>query len=347
MRSLRHLLIGLTALAALAGPVDFGRQEYQRALAEKKLPQQRFRIQTEVSNDSPEAFRIVGSRVSGGDVRGLMYGLLEAADQIRSRSRLAAVKASAAIGIRGVRLPVHAEDLETEWFSSTTYWNEIFATLARSRFNRLNLVFGQGAVLGPRAAAAIRTIAKTALNYSVDLAISIESAAIGPDASEMRGMLANSPAIRSVQWLTGSPEDPPASFPDALLGAVARAGRRVTLEVPSEEAVPGLVAKFTARTVPWRSTEKYAPGSAKASHAADSEVVWTIPAANQEDRTNPGFARAVVADMARLDAAGLEIDGPLPVTSEANQRFYLLWGRLSYDPKTPDSVWGGGVAKKP
>ena len=158
-------------------------------------------------------------------------------------------------------------------------------------------------------------------------------------------MLANSPAIRSVQWIKGSSDGPPASLPEALIGAIALAGRRVTLEIPSQEAAPGLVAAITDKEIPWRSSQRYAAGTAKAAHAASSEVIWTID--NPEERGNASFARAVVEDMAHLDAAGLEINGPLPVTSDANRRFYLIWGRLSYDPKTPDSVWGEGVTKKP
>ncbi len=55
-----------TACGAWAGPVDFGKQEFDRAVAERKLSRQLSRIQTEISADPPESFRILGVRISGG-----------------------------------------------------------------------------------------------------------------------------------------------------------------------------------------------------------------------------------------------------------------------------------------
>ena len=43
--------------------------------------------------------------------------------------------------LRGVRVFLHNEDLEREWYYSREYWDEYFAMLARNRFNRFNLVF--------------------------------------------------------------------------------------------------------------------------------------------------------------------------------------------------------------
>lgn len=63
-------------------------------------------------------FEIAGSKVLASDQRGLMYGLLEAAEQIR-----------------GIRYCVHNSDLEQNWYSSHDYWDELFAMLARNRFN--------------------------------------------------------------------------------------------------------------------------------------------------------------------------------------------------------------------
>ena len=91
------LLCLATSAAVWAGPVDFGRQEFERALAERKISPKRYKIQTEVSTDAPESFRILPGRVTGGDVRGLMYGLLEAADQIRTRGGLIAAKGTPAM----------------------------------------------------------------------------------------------------------------------------------------------------------------------------------------------------------------------------------------------------------
>ena len=72
-------LVAVSAHAA--GPVDFGKAEFDAALAERKL---KLRVDTELSLDPPETFRITlyktgVARVTGGDLRGLMYGLIEAA----------------------------------------------------------------------------------------------------------------------------------------------------------------------------------------------------------------------------------------------------------------------------
>jgi len=101
MRFIYFLGLIVAALPVFAGPVDFGQAELDRALAERGL--RRMRISAEVSADPPESFRILPGRVTGGDVRGLMYGLLEAAAQIRERGRLSAAKGSPATPIRGIR----------------------------------------------------------------------------------------------------------------------------------------------------------------------------------------------------------------------------------------------------
>ncbi len=135
-----HILgLAVCALPVFAGPVDFGQAELDRAFAERGL--RRVRIRAEVTADPPESFRILPGRVTGGDVRGLMYGLLEAAAQIRGQGRLYAAKGSPATPIRGIRSFLHNEDLEKDWYYSQDYWRDFFAMLARNRFNRFNLVF--------------------------------------------------------------------------------------------------------------------------------------------------------------------------------------------------------------
>ena len=55
---------------AWAGPVEFGKQELERALTGRKLSPQRFRVVTEVTTDPSESFRVLPGQVSGGDVEG-------------------------------------------------------------------------------------------------------------------------------------------------------------------------------------------------------------------------------------------------------------------------------------
>jgi len=136
------LLVWLVAVGPLAaGPLEFGLAEFERAVAERRLNPRLFRIRTELSTADPETYRISGSLVSGGDLRGLMYGLLEAAEQIRLRGYLTATAGKPATPIRGIRRFLHNRDLEQDWYHSRDYWIEYLRMLARNRFNRLNLVF--------------------------------------------------------------------------------------------------------------------------------------------------------------------------------------------------------------
>lgn len=141
--------LSISALAALgcacavwAGPRDFGLEEFRQAAAARKLNPKLYRIQTEITLDGkPESYRILPGRVTGADLRGLMYGLLEAAEQIRETGRLKAAKGEPAVPMRGIRVFLHNEDLERDWYYSRDYWTAFLQMLARCRFNRFNLVF--------------------------------------------------------------------------------------------------------------------------------------------------------------------------------------------------------------
>jgi hypothetical protein len=139
----RRTALAVLALTvcALAGPVEFGRAELGRALTFRKLDPARFRVRVEISSDAPESYRILPGLITGGDLRGLMYGLLEAAEQVRQYGYLRQARGVPATAIRGIRLFLHNQDLEQDWYYSHDFWRDFFAMLARSRFNRFNLVF--------------------------------------------------------------------------------------------------------------------------------------------------------------------------------------------------------------
>lgn len=85
----------LVCTIAAAGPVEFGLRAYDAAVAARNL---KWKVKYELTLDPPETFRIEpykvgGAHVTGGDLRGLMYGLLEAADQMRSTGHLKQVHA--------------------------------------------------------------------------------------------------------------------------------------------------------------------------------------------------------------------------------------------------------------
>jgi hypothetical protein len=135
------LILAVPLVALTAGPVEFGRLEFDKAMRERGLAPTAVRFRTLVSNDPPGSFSIQSGIISGGDLRGLMYGLLEAADQIRVQGRLSPMKAKPATPIRGIRYFLHNAGLERDWYYSREYWTAYFQMLARNRFNRFNLVF--------------------------------------------------------------------------------------------------------------------------------------------------------------------------------------------------------------
>ena len=104
MRLLSSLLV--VATLAAAGPAEFGQAELDAAMAQRKL---KWKNQVELSLDAPDTFRIEpysmgGAHITGGDLRGLMYGLLEAAEQIRDSGHFTKTIGNPAASLRGVRI---------------------------------------------------------------------------------------------------------------------------------------------------------------------------------------------------------------------------------------------------
>ncbi|HEY3440938.1 MAG TPA: hypothetical protein VGK29_09310 [Paludibaculum sp.] len=139
------------SVAEAATPAEFGLADYRRALQERNLAPERNQILTELSMVLPhDGFSIMGNIVRGGSQRGLMYGLLEAADQIRRQGHLSSAKVEPAAAMRGIRWFLHNEELERGWYFDQDQWRAFFEMLARNRFNRFNLVFAhQTAYMAP------------------------------------------------------------------------------------------------------------------------------------------------------------------------------------------------------
>jgi hypothetical protein len=133
------LAIALTATVVCAGPIDFGKAELNQALSARGLKARSIVVERRAG--PPESWSIRPGQVTGADERGLMYGLLEAAAQIRASGRLTPASGQAATAMRGIRSFMHNEDLEKSWYYSREYWDAYFSMLARNRFNRFNLVF--------------------------------------------------------------------------------------------------------------------------------------------------------------------------------------------------------------
>jgi hypothetical protein len=212
----------LLASATLnAGPVEFGKAELDTAILSRNF-RYKPRIVAELNLDPPETYRIEpyaagGGHITGGDLRGLMYGLLEAAEQMRTTGRLKQTHGTPATHVRGVRL---IADPAAAWFRAPDFWRAFFGELARDRFNWLQLEFPN--VPGSELVPVMRNISQTAADFGVDLALGIRN--FGPEyATMLRDLLAECPVIHGVVY------DAPAEARDSLNDLLAAAGRRIVL----------------------------------------------------------------------------------------------------------------------
>src|ERR1700730_6121690 len=121
--SVRQIFLLLTTMRLLAETVDFGRSEVRLALAARGLAESAFPKQISVAPGKPECYQVTSQAITGSDERGLMYGLLEAASQIRAAGRLSNASGCPAVAMRGIRYFLHNHDLEKNWYYSRDYWD--------------------------------------------------------------------------------------------------------------------------------------------------------------------------------------------------------------------------------
>ncbi|TKJ32591.1 hypothetical protein CEE39_05165 [bacterium (candidate division B38) B3_B38] len=86
--------------------------------------------------------------VAGSDDRGLMYALLELAQQVKALEKeedwftsVNEVSERPCVPVRGIMVLLHNADCEREWYYSKVYWEDYFGMLAADRWNSINLVF--------------------------------------------------------------------------------------------------------------------------------------------------------------------------------------------------------------
>jgi hypothetical protein len=222
VRSSISLLFALVWIAK-AGPIEFGLAEFNAAVASRNL---KWKVKYEITIDPPETYRIEpykygGAHVTGGDMRGLMYGLLEVADQIRSTGRMKQDHGAPASPVRGVRMFVHAGDLNLDW-------KHYLETLTRDRFNRFTLVFLDAPYASEQK---IAFISQLAAEYGIDFTLGIwehEPADPGLRAYEvLRRFLASCPLIRTIELRSDSSNA--GFYRNHVFRALKEAGRRVAL----------------------------------------------------------------------------------------------------------------------
>jgi hypothetical protein len=290
-----RLLISLVAcaLSVSAGPVDFGLAELNAAMATRKL---KWKNKAELSVEAPETYRIEpysygGAHITGGDLRGLMYGLLEAAEQVRTTGRLTKVHGVPATPLRGVRITLDAR-LESE---SQDFWRFYFQMLARNRFNRVHITFAN--FEAPYRME--KLLSQLAADYGIDFTLGI-GGAIGAD--ELVKLLAACPMIRSVAV------EPDSGARDAVFTALRNAGRRVTLDPDGLEAAVETGVAVLRPAVPWPPAFEISPPfDAAAEDHPDFYWIWGRLAYDPKTKplkgANPGEYLAAGEIALMLDAA--------------------------------------------
>ena len=247
MRLWISFLLGIASVQA-AGPVDFGKAELDAALAERNL---KLRLETELSLDPPEAFSITlyktgVARITGGDLRGLMYGLIEASEQIRATGKLKAASGKPATVLRGVRITLRSYDLTQPWFTSDAQWRAYFQMLARSRLNRISLMLS----LAEADIERLRMLSETAAEFGIDFVLGIRRLTGDPQElyARLRGILDNCPLIRGVQIEAG--DEPMKLYQEGVFPALRESGRRVMLDLRNVAVRPDLIRAVAGSGTP-------------------------------------------------------------------------------------------------
>jgi hypothetical protein len=312
---------------ALPGPVEFGRSELDRAIAERRLTPRQTSIKTQVAVDPAESYRIVPGLITGGDLRGLMYGLLEAADQVRKTGKLQKVEATPGMAVRGARMAIEDFAGDLPWFYGREQWPALFGTLAIDRFNQFQIAVPDlaGAAL-ERNLGALRFISDTAAEYGIDftLGVGMPQAMGGPDLyAALVKVLAACPAIRGLRLRMD------AELAKDAIRAIRETGRRVTIELPEDaQAIAALAA---AAELPVRFSAPY-PGVGRP--AKGTQFFWELgapPAGGEPELTR------LVNKLAGTGASGFEIDLPADLSGKSTDPApaWLSLGRLAYDVSEP------------
>jgi hypothetical protein len=284
----------LPAHSLAAGPVEFGHAELQKVIEERGLNARSFHVAVEYSLVlAADGFQIQGQIIRGGARRGLMYGLLEAADQLRERKTLAAVKATPRFEIRAARLHAGDEVLgrpEREW-------RGLFEALARARFSRLRLEMRE---LTAERSLRLARIAPLAEEHAIDLALSLEQI----DPPLLLKLLGESIVFKAV-------EVPPGAAATAL-ATLSEAGRFVTLDIAANAMTAELKSQAQELRVPLLSLSK--------SEAGTAPYVWLTGLAAPES----------LQTLAAGKAAGFEA-GPLSENWTGLEHQLGGWSSLAFN----------------
>ncbi len=307
----------------MAGPVEFGLAEFRDAAREAGV---NVSVETELSQDPPRHFRIQvfqsgNGRVSGGDLRGLMYGLLEAAEQIRTDKKLTATRGAADTQVRGVRMqPTLAEANSPDYFSRLV-WRANFRVLARSRINQLTLSL-------PLKAAKIEDLcelSQMANDHGIDFILGIQAPLPNPDRlyAALREILDHCVYIRAIEMEAHDPQSEPLHlFTNTVIRALGETGHRVALDLHGIEKRPEVAQAALEAGIPLRLSAE--PGEGQDSAAIHS-VVHDAESVQREEEI-----RARIVSLMANGYDGFEINTHA-LDLAAQEGFFRAWGWIGFD----------------
>jgi len=309
VRRLAAVLFLAAVTLRAAGPQDFGIAELNAAIAARDF-KIKPKFMAELDLNAPETYRIEtyqagGAHITGGDLRGLMYGLLEAASQMRTTGKLKQTHGVPALMLRGVRL---AAEPAADWFASEMFWRGFFEDMARDRLNRLQLTFD--AAPQDRELSTLRMIAETAAQDGVDVAVGL--GAVSPAA--VARLLAHCPLVKTVIL---NVSDPMADS-RALLDVLRDAGRRVVLESKVGEMASSLAESAAPVALPLR---RFAVYGGSTLNPEPLDLYFRMDGSQD------------AAELDSLSGAGFEIAVPRGAEGRPSVESIAAWGLRGYGPR--------------
>lgn len=325
-----NLTFFLAASLAFAGPIEFAQSELRAAMAEKGVL---LNITTEINLDPPETFHITavnagGARISGGDLRGLMYGMIEAAEQIRGVGKLAITNGEPGLRLRAIRIAPLDTDLAAPGFYGTDRWTNFFKMLAKNRINRVTLVLPPDKLELDR----LHIVSLLARDFAVDFFVGIRlpGPMTTPLQGQIRRLLDQVVLIRGLQFEIG--RDPVDSYRAILFPALLASGRRVTLDLRNVDARQDVLRAAIAAGVVLDTAARSSTTALGQSYHA---VIPSSSVAPDIDPVRARLATLAGADGFEIDLAGTNIEG--------YERIYWAWGRQGYNFRAP--TIGAGKAQ--
>ena len=292
-------------------------------------------ITTELNLDQPETYHIssvtsTSARISGGDLRGLMYGLMDAAKQIRTNGKLATTASEPGMAVRGVRVLPTDGDLASTGFYGLDKWTKFMQMLARNQVNRVTLVLPVSRLEPDR----IRVVSQMATDHGIDFMLGIRGGT-GDRAlyTQLRRLLDECVRIRGIQMEVG--REPAEYYRTVVVPAIREAGRRVILDLHGVEARPDVLRVAIASGV---GLEASARSSAGALEQPFHMIVQAQSVAAEESAVS-----GRLTGIGNAGANGFEVDLSGP-NVDAYEAVYATWGRLGYNNLQPTLTRGKAPA---